>query len=161
MPAAALGRPGREGVLILLAALVLFGLVYYAVRRRNRWGASLDERPSVIRAVTAVLAAAIAAGAAFWLTHLAGSPDQYAPAYAITAAVCAGALLYLAGTLIWHGRVALSLRWVGWVILIVPLLIPSTFSLALPIVAGLALTLRPAPGEPDAEPPAVDVLARR
>lgn len=133
----------------------------YAVRQREKWGIPMEKRPGLVRAVTAVLAALIAPGAALWLTHLANSADQYAPAYAITAAVCAGALIYLAGTLLWYGRLAVSLRWVGWVVLTVPLLVPSAFSLALPIVAGLAITLRPVPGEPEAEPPASDVLARR
>jgi hypothetical protein len=94
-----------------------------------------------------VLAAVIAAGATLWLNHLAGEPNSTTLAYALTTAICAGALVYLTGTVLGHGRAALSLRRLGWLVLVVPLLVPSTFSLFLPVVLALALTLRqPPPG---------------
>jgi len=88
-----------------------------------------------------MLAAAIAAGAALWLNHLANSPDSDALAYVLTTAICTGAVTYLVGTLLGHGDLALRLRWIGWIVMTVPLLVPSTFSLALPVVASLAMTL--------------------
>jgi hypothetical protein len=116
-------------------------IVLYVVRNREQWDVPAQDKTGLVRAITAVLGAAIAASAAFWLNHLANSPDFYGPAYVLTAAICAGAVTYLVGTLLGHGGVALGLRWVGWIVMTVPLLVPSTFSLALPVVALLAVTL--------------------
>jgi hypothetical protein len=148
-----------EGVLILLAALALFVFVLIAVRRGDG-SALMQKRTGRVRAITAVLAAAIAAGAAFWLDHLTNRSDSYTPAYLLTAAIGSGAALYLGGTLLGRGRVALRLRWIGWIVMAVPLLVPSTFSLALPLIAALAVTLRPMPPRP-ASTTMSDVLVPR
>ena len=95
-----------------------------------------------------MLAAAIGAGAGLWLTHLAGQPQATRLAYLLTGTICAGAATYLLGTLLADGRTALHLRWFGWILMTVPLLIPSTFSLALPIMALLASTLQPLSAQP-------------
>ncbi len=95
-----------------------------------------------------MLAAAIGAGAGLWLTHLAGQPQATRLAYLLTGTICAGAATYLLGTLLADGRTALQLRWFGWILMTVPLLIPSTFSLALPIMALLASTLQPLSAQP-------------
>jgi len=105
-----------------------------------------------------VLAAAIAAGSALWLNHLANEPDSTAIAYLLTAAICVGAVIYLCGTVLGYGGLALRLRWVGWIVMTLPLVVPSTFSLALPIVALLAVTLRPLPPRPEREQPSADVV---
>jgi hypothetical protein len=101
----------------------------------------LEEKPGLVGAITGVLAAVIAVAAALWLNHLANSPDSSLTAYLLTAAICAGAVTYLVGTLLGRRRLALRLRWIGWIVMTVPLLVPSTFSLALPVVASLAVTL--------------------
>jgi len=62
--------------LILFGTLAALVVVLYAVRSREHWGVPVEERPGLVRAITAVLAAAIAAGAAVWLKHLATSPDS-------------------------------------------------------------------------------------
>ena len=146
---------------IVVAALVLFLLVLYAVRQREKWGIPLEERPGLIRAITAVLAALLAAGAVLWLNHLAHEPDSTAIAYLLTAGICAGSVIYLVGTVRGHGQLAFRLRWVGWLVMTLPLVIPSTFSLALPLVAVLAVTLTPLPPRPESEQPSRDVVVPR
>lgn len=131
----------------------------YAVRKREHWGVPVEERPGLIRAITAVLAAAIAAGAAFWLNHLANQADSTRVAYLLTGAICAGAVIYLVGTLTGYGGLALRLRWVGWILM--TLVVPSTFSLALPLVAFLAVTLRLLPPPPADAQPSRDVVVPR
>jgi hypothetical protein len=98
-----------------------------------------------------VLAAAIAARAALWLNHLANEADSTTVAYLLTGAICGGAVTYLFGTLIGYGGLAVHLRWVGWIVIALPLVVPSTFSIALPLVALLAVTLRPLPSRPEGE----------
>ena len=112
----------------------------YAIRKREQFEMA-TETQGAVRIATAVLAATIAAGAAFWLNHLANNPDSDAVAFALTATICAGAVTYLVGS-VRSGHVSLGLRWTGWVLMVAPLLLfPSTFSLYLPIVAVLAATL--------------------
>jgi hypothetical protein len=139
----------------------VFVFVLIAVRNDKHGGGLIQEQTGLVRAITAAVAAGIAAGAAFWLNHLTTEPDRYAPAYVLTAAIGLGATVYLGGTLLGHGRLALRLRWIGWIVMTVPLLVPSTFSLALPVVAGLAVTLRPLPPRPTSKQPSSDVLVPR
>ncbi len=61
---------------------------------------------------------------------------------AILIVLAIGGCLYVSGVLWWEGRVGYWLRMIGWMGMIIPLLIPSTLSLTLPLVALLALTLR-------------------
>jgi hypothetical protein len=92
-----------------------------------------------------VLAAAFAAGAALWLISLASEPGAIALGYAVTTAIFLGSVVYLIGTVIGYGPLALRLRWVGWIVMALGFSVPSTLSLALPIVLFLAVTLRPLP----------------
>jgi hypothetical protein len=141
---------------ILLASFALFVFVARAVRR-ERWGAAAQKTTLFVRAATALVAASIAAGAGFWLHHLATSPDTYVPAYVLTAGIGLGALIYLAGTLLGDGTPALALRWIGWIVMTAPLLVPSTFSLFLPVFATLAVSLRPLAQRPaDGPMPTLD-----
>jgi amino acid transporter len=142
---------------MFLLALVLFALVVFSVRKRDRWRRREEEIPVLVRALAAVLAAAIAAGAALWLAHLANEPDETNLAYLLTGTIAVGAVIYLVGVVPSHGRLALRARWVGWILMTLPLLVPSTFSLALPIVALLALALPSSPPMPEREPPPPDV----
>jgi hypothetical protein len=109
-----------------------------------------------VRAMTGVLAALVAAGAALWLNHLANAPDSTTLAYVLTGAICAGAVIYVAATALGYGQLALLLRWLGWVAMTLPLIVPSTLSLALPIVAALGVTLRPLPPQPARKHPPYD-----
>jgi hypothetical protein len=116
-----------------------------AFRDRNGLGSFAQERPGQIRVVTAGVAAAVTSGAALWLHHLANLPDSNRLAYALTGALTIGGASYLCGTILGVERFARPLRWFGWVLMSVALVVPSTFSLALPIVAALAVSLRRLP----------------
>jgi len=91
------------------------------------------------------VAAAVTSGAALWLHHLANLPDSNRLAYALTGALTIGGASYLCGAILGVERFARPLRWFGWVLMSVALVVPSTFSLALPIVAALAVSLRRLP----------------
>jgi len=99
-----------------------------------------------VRVAALAVSTAIALGSALWLHHLAKSPDQYWPAYVITGSVFVGALTYALGTTLGNRRAALPARWTGWISMTAALLVPSTFSLFLPVVAALAITLQPYKG---------------
>jgi hypothetical protein len=55
-----------------------------------------------------------------------------------------GSVLYLVGLALWRERTGFILRSIGWILAAGALAIPSTLTLLLPLVALLALTLRPA-----------------
>jgi hypothetical protein len=61
-----------------------------------------------------------------------------------------GGANYAAGILVWRGTAAYRLRVAGWAAMMCALLVPSTLSLALPVVALLGLTLRSARPAPRA-----------
>jgi hypothetical protein len=117
----------------------------------------VERRRVLVRSSTAALAALFAAGAAARFLFVLGDPEQSwngAPgAYLVPAAVALGAVLYLGAA--WSSnRLALLVRRAGWVLMAAALLFPSTFSLALPLVAALAVTLaRPTPERPSATRP--------
>jgi hypothetical protein len=54
-----------------------------------------------------------------------------------------GSVVYLAGLALWHERTGFVLRLTGWILAAAGLAIPSTLTLLLPVIALLALTLRP------------------
>lgn len=56
-----------------------------------------------------------------------------------------GSIVYAAGLLVWRGRQALALRILGWALMVVAFVIPSTLTLGLPLVALLAVALVPIP----------------
>jgi hypothetical protein len=58
-----------------------------------------------------------------------------------------GSIVYLSGLVLWRGTVAFTVRLIGWIILVIPALVPSTLSLALPALAILTLTISPVPSE--------------
>jgi len=53
----------------------------------------------------------------------------------------AGAVLYAAGTAIWHSTLGFALRLFGWILMVVLFLLPSQLVLALPVIALLVVTL--------------------
>jgi hypothetical protein len=55
-----------------------------------------------------------------------------------------GSVLYLVGLALWHERTGFILRFIGWMLAVGALAIPSTLTLLLPLVALLVLPLRPA-----------------
>jgi hypothetical protein len=103
-----------------------------------------QRRPWLVRTSTAALALLLAAGAAAWFVHLVRSSEpgwnEYPWAYVLTAAIVFGGVTYALATWI-SGAVAVTVRRIGWGLMTAPLLVPSTFSLALPLLAPLVLTL--------------------
>jgi hypothetical protein len=85
----------------------------------------------------------VRAGAALGWSGSEGEPDVIALGYLVTTAICLGAVIYLIGTVLGYRLFALRLRWAGWIVMTLGFVVPSTFSLALPIVLLLAVTLRP------------------
>jgi hypothetical protein len=72
--------------------------------------------------------------------------DQaHALGWTIGGAVSLGSIVYAAGLLGWRGGQALGLRVLGWILMAAALVVPSTLTLGLPLVALLALTLAPIP----------------
>jgi hypothetical protein len=55
-----------------------------------------------------------------------------------------GSVLYLVGLALWRESLGFILRFIGWMLAAGALAIPTTLTLLLPLVALLALTLRPA-----------------
>ena len=74
-----------------------------------------------------------------------GGDHAHVLGWTIGAAVSLGGVVYAAGVLAWRGGQALGLRILGWVLLVTALVIPSTLTLGLPLVALLALALVPIP----------------
>jgi hypothetical protein len=52
-----------------------------------------------------------------------------------------GALLYAVGLGLWLDRTALGLRLSGWMLMAAALVVPSTLTLALPVVAAMVVTV--------------------
>lgn len=127
---------------MLLSISAALCVIVLADVRHHEWDDIVARRARLVQALTGLVAAAIAGGTAFWLHHLATGPDHYALAYLLTGAIFLGGVTYLAGTLVVSAR-ALELRRIGWILMTAPLLVPSTFSLFLPVVAALAVTVRP------------------
>jgi len=76
---------------------------------------------------------------------LGGGDHAHVLGWTIGAAVSLGGVVYAAGLLAWRGGQALDLRILGWVLMVTALVIPSTLTLGLPLVALLALALAPIP----------------
>jgi hypothetical protein len=60
----------------------------------------------------------------------------------------AGALLYAIGLGVWLDRTAFALRLSGWVLMAAALVVPSTLTLALPVVAAMLVTVATIPPGP-------------
>jgi hypothetical protein len=54
-----------------------------------------------------------------------------------------GSIAFMLGVILWRGRVALALRSIGWLLIVGAAAVPSTLTLALPLLAVLSLALSP------------------
>jgi hypothetical protein len=72
--------------------------------------------------------------------------------WTVGAAVSLGGAAYAAGLLAWRGGQALGLRILGWVLMVMALVIPSTLTLGLPLVALLVVALPPIPDQVAQDP---------
>jgi hypothetical protein len=132
---------------MLLAAYVLFAV---GVRLALREGTAL-RRVWLVRSTTATLALLLAFAAVARLLHVLGSSElsweRERLAYLLPAAIAFGGVTYAIAT--WFtGAAALAVRRTGWAAMTSALVVPSTFTLALPLLAPLALTLGSAPRTP-------------
>jgi hypothetical protein len=104
----------------------------------------VERRPWLVRSATAALAVSLTVGAALRLEHVFRSDElswhSERLAYLVPALVALGGAAYALAS--WFdGALWLGIRRIGWALMTAPLLIPSTFTLALPLMAPLALTL--------------------
>jgi hypothetical protein len=142
---------------VLLAYAFLAGVIVWAFGRRGgpwilRLGEPVQQR---VRLAAALLVTAVSAmGIAVLGLQLGGDDNAHVLGWTIGAAVSLGAAVYAAGLLAWQGGQALGLRILGWVLMVTALMIPSTLTLGLPLVALLAVALAPIPEQAaqDGEP---------
>jgi hypothetical protein len=127
---------------LLLAYAFLVGVIAWTLGRRGRpWILRLSEPGQQrVRLAAGMLATAVGAiGIAVLGLQL--GDHAHVLGWTIGGAVSLGSIMYAAGLLVWRGPQALGLRVLGWVLMVAALVIPSTLTLGLPLVALLALTL--------------------
>jgi hypothetical protein len=136
----------KERSVVLLAYVFLAGVVVWTFGRRGApWVLRLSEPGRQrVRLAAGILATAVGAvGLEVLGLQLRG--PSHALGWTIGGALSLGCVVYAAGLLAWRGGQALGLRVLGWVLMAAALVIPSTLTLGLPLVALLALTLAPIP----------------
>jgi hypothetical protein len=123
--------------------LLLLAIVWMALQLPNPWLSRLEvRRQQTVRTVAMIPAVLLAVlGVIIVGLQVGGEAPHSALSWLIAAMTLAGSLLYGLGVLAWNGRPAFLLRVIGWVMLVVALVIPSTATLALPLVALLVPTL--------------------
>ena len=130
--------------------MLLFAYAFLAVvtawvlgPRRGPWLLQLsDPGQRRVRLATGVLDAAVGAlGVAVLGLQLGAADQAHVVGWAIGGLVSLGAAVYAAGLLAWRGGQAAGLRILGWALMVIALVIPSTLTLVLPLVALLATTL--------------------
>jgi hypothetical protein len=137
---------------MLWAAYILFAVVALAVLRKPLLGARVG------RLALAALSIVFAGVGVVFAVSLAREPGRELAevwtAYVLLGLLTAGALAFLAGLLSRATRSAEFLRAIGWGCMAAPLIVPSTLTLALPLVGVLAGGIRRAPGagERDLDP---------
>jgi hydrogenase-4 membrane subunit HyfE len=119
------------------AAAVISVLAVTAVPCRLR------HRPALITSarVLAATLSAIYASVIVTVVLFASAGDGLTLAWGLAGMAVAGLVLFVAGLVRWSGRAALLLRLIGWLLLIVPALVPSHLTLLLPLAAPLAAVL--------------------
>jgi hypothetical protein len=127
---------------LLLAYAFLVGVIAWTLRRRGGpWILRLSEPGQQrVRLAAGMLATAVGAIGIAVLGLQVGD-HAHVLGWTIGGAVSLGSIMYAAGLLVWRGPQALGLRVLGWVLMVAALVIPSTLTLGLPLVALLALTL--------------------
>jgi hypothetical protein len=92
-----------------------------------------------------LVTAVVATGVVVLGLQLGGDDHPHVLGWTVGAAVSLGGVVYAAGLLAWRGGQALGLRILGWVLMVMALVIPSTLTLGLPLVALLVFALAPIP----------------
>lgn len=124
-----------------------------AIALKKRVGENDDIGRMVrLRIVTLVLALGLSAVGITVVIDVARDPfeswETAQLAYLLFSGLTLGGIIYSIGTVMWAGRRALVLRAFGWTVMAVPIFVPSTLSLLLPVVAVLFVTLRHIQGAP-------------
>ena len=133
--------------MFLLVYAFLAGVIAWAFGRRGGpWILRLGEPGQQrVRLAAAMLVTAVSVMGIAVLGLQLGGDHAHALGWTVGAAVSLGAVVYAAGLLAWRGGQALGLRILGWVLMGMALVIPSTLTLGLPLVALLAVALAPIP----------------
>jgi hypothetical protein len=133
---------------LLFAYGFLVGVVAWAFGRRGGpWILRLSAPgQQQVQLAAGMLATAVGAmGMAVLGLQLGGGDHAHALGWTVGAAVSLGGVVYATGLLAWRGGQALGLRILGWVLMVTALVIPSTLTLGLPLVALLVVPLAPIP----------------
>jgi hypothetical protein len=122
----------------------LIAIVWAVIRRRRPWiGRVSGAGQQGLRLIAMVLAIAI--GSLGCLVITIQPPGQHGIyrwlGYAVGSTMLVGALLYAIGVGVWLDRPAFALRLSGWILMAAALVVPSTLTLALPVVAALVVTV--------------------
>lgn len=126
--------------MIWLGYLTLVAALWWAGTGRSTSISALGPRGQVVvRICTGTLALLFAVGALLVLPH--AEPSLVGDVVGV--ALLGGSALYLTGVVAWFGRAAYHLRFAGWCLLVAPLAVPSTLTLALPLAAVLVVSLAP------------------
>jgi hypothetical protein len=131
---------------LLLAYAFLAGVLAWTLgRRRGPWVLRLTEPGQQRVRLTAGMLDTAVGAVGIAVLGLQLGDHAHALGWTIGGAVSLGSIVYAAGLLAWRGGQALGLRVLGWVLMVAALVIPSTLTLGLPLVALLSLTLAPVP----------------
>jgi hypothetical protein len=135
-------------MLDLAYLVLLIALVWAVIRRRRPWISRVSAASQQALRLTAMVLA-IAIGMLGCLVIAIQPPGQHGIyrwlGYAVGSTTLVGALLYAIGLVVWLDRSALALRLSGWMFMAAALVVPSTLTLALPVVAAMVVTLATIP----------------
>lgn len=120
---------------MILAAYLLAALaIGWGATSGRRWLASHEPVVRGVGGCVAVVVAAVLVGTAL-ATSWRGETSVLTWVMAVASA--AGAVVFIVGLARSQGRAAWNSRLLGWLLLIVPILLPSTLTLMLPFVGAL------------------------
>jgi hypothetical protein len=138
---------------LLLAYAFLAGVVAWTLGRRDApWVLRLTEPGRRRVRLAAGILDTVVAAVGIAVLGLQLGDNGHLLGWTIGGALSLGSIVYAGGLLAWRGGQALGLRVLGWVLMAAALVIPSTLTLGLPLVALLALTLAPIPQRRPAQP---------
>jgi hypothetical protein len=124
---------------ILFDYALLVGAMGWVATRGRSWRIEPKSLEISLRALAVVLAAGFLALGMILLARQ--SPSALGAVMLV--ALTLGALVFLCGIGVWRGRTAQLCRAAGWGVMAAALAVPSTLSLALPLLVVLAPTLGP------------------